>query len=125
MNKFLPVLGRVLLAQIFLVQVVMLALNFMNTPDGYQGYQAWLGSHGLPGIMAPLIILVQMVGGLFLLLGFKTRVTAMVMAVYALLLILLIGAPDVPLLQYLAVIGGLLLLASQPSMACSLDNLKK
>ena len=123
MNKYLAVLGRVLLAQIFLVQVIMLINSFMNNPTGYEQYQMGLANYGLPGIFAPLIILIQMVGGLALLLGYKTRIAAIVMAVYA-LLIMLAGLTPAPL-QYLAIVGGLLMLAANAEMALSLDGCRK
>jgi len=110
------------MAQIFLVQVVALVINFMNNPSGYQEYQAGLGSLGLPGIFAPLIILINLIGGLGLLLGYKTKVVALIMAIYVVALIFLL---KLPLLQYLAIAGGLLLLNANPNTACSLDNLKK
>jgi putative oxidoreductase len=124
MNKYVAVLGRLLLAFLFLAQMFVLIKGISN-PGGYEGYQAWLGAHGLPGVFAPLIILIQLIGGALLLLGFKTKLAAIVMAVYTVFLIVFIGAPDVPLLQYLAITGGLLVLAANPTMACSLDNLKK
>ena len=123
MNKYLAVLGRVLLAQIFLVQVIMLINSFMSNPTGYEQYQMGLASHGLPGIFAPLIILIQMVGGLALLLGYKTRIAAIVMAVYA-LFIMLTGLTPAPL-QYLAIVGGLLVLAANAETAFSLDSCRK
>lgn len=122
MQKYLATVARILLAQIFLVQVVALIISFMNNPSGYQDYQAGLGSLGLPGIFAPLIILLNLVGGLTLLLGYKTKVFALIMAIYVVVLIFLL---KLPLLQYLAIAGGLLLLHANPSTPCSLDNLKK
>ena len=122
MQKYLTTLGRILLAQIFLVQVVALVINFMNNPSGYQEYQAGLGSLGLPGIFAPLIILINLVGGLGLFLGYKTKGVALAMAVYVIALTFLL---KLPLLQYLSIAGGLLLLYANPSTACSLDNCKK
>ncbi len=123
MNKYLAVLGRVLLAQIFLVQVIMLINSFMSNPTGYEQYQMGLANYGLPGIFAPLIILIQMVGGLALLLGYKTRIAAIVMAVYA-LFIMLAGLTPAPL-QYLAIVGGLLVLAANAETAFSLDSCRK
>ena len=76
MNKYLSVLGRLLLAQIFLLQVAFLIINFVNTPNSYEQYQFALAQHGLPGIFAPLIVLVQLVFGLALLVGYKTRLAA-------------------------------------------------
>ncbi|WP_036301400.1 DoxX family protein [Methylotenera sp. L2L1] len=122
MQKYLATAARVLLAQLFLLQVVALIVGFTSNPDGYQQYQAGLGSLGLPGIFAPLIIFVNFVGGLALLLGYKTKAFALFMAIYIVALTLLL---KLPVLQYLAIAGGLLLLYVNPNTACSLDNCKK
>jgi putative oxidoreductase len=122
MQKYLATAARILLSQIFLVQVIALVISFMNNPSGYQDYQAGLGSMGLPGIFAPLIILINLVGGLALLLGYKTKAFALIMAIYVVVLIFIL---KLPLLQYLAIAGGLLLLHTSPNTPCSLDNLKK
>ena len=122
MQKYLTTVARVLLSQLFLVQVIVLVIGFLNNPDGYQQYQTSLGNMGLPGIFAPLIILVNAIGGLALLLGYKTKAFALVMTVYVVGLTFLLGLPP---LQYLAIAGGLLLLHANPHTACSLDNLKK
>ncbi|PKO25701.1 MAG: hypothetical protein CVU35_02825 [Betaproteobacteria bacterium HGW-Betaproteobacteria-8] len=123
MNKYLAVLGRVLLAQIFLVQVFMLINSFMSNPAGYEQYQMGLANQGLPGVFAPLIILILLVGGLALLLGYKTRMVAIIMAVYA-LFIMLVGLTPAPL-QYLAIVGGLLVLAANGETPFSLDSCRK
>lgn len=124
MNKYLSVLGRLLLAQIFLLQAVFLIINFVNTPNGYLEYQMALGQHGLPGIFAPLIILIQLVCGAALLLGYKTRLAALTLAVYALVVLVLAAVGSNPF-SSLALIGGLLIIATNPTTAFSLDNLKK
>jgi putative oxidoreductase len=59
---------------------------------------------------------------LALLLGYKTKVAALSMAIYAVIIAVLL---HLPLLQYLAIAGGLLMLHLNPVTACSLDNLKK
>jgi putative oxidoreductase len=122
MQKYLATAARVLLAQIFLLQVIALIVGFMSNPTGYQEYQAGLGSLGLPGIFAPLIIFMNLVGGAGLLLGYKTKAFALIMAVYIVILSFILR---LPVLQYLAIAGGLLLLYVNPITACSLDNLKK
>jgi putative oxidoreductase len=122
MQRYLTALARILLAQIFLLQIVMLLYGFFSNPNGYQEYQMGLGSLGLPGIFAPLIILVNLVGGLALFFGFKTKFFALFMAIYAVIISFLL---KLPVLQYLAIAGGLLLLYLHPETACSLDNLKK
>jgi putative oxidoreductase len=122
MQRYLPTVARILLAQVFLLQITMLIIGFFSNPDGYAQYQAQLGSLGLAGIFAPLIILVQLVGGLALFLGYKTKFFALFMAIYAVIISFLL---HLPVLQYLAIAGGLLMLYLNPAMACSLDNLKK
>lgn len=77
MTKFLSFLGRVLLAQIFLVAILFQLAIIFNSPSGYENYQVYLGHFGLPGVFAPLMILVQLLFGLSLLLGFKTKLSLM------------------------------------------------
>ena len=122
MQRYLTALARILLAQVFLLQVIMLLVGFFNQPDGYAQYQASLGSLGLASIFAPLIILVQLVGGLALFFGYKTKFFAIFMAIYAVIISLLL---HLPVLQYLAIAGGLLMLYLNPTTACSVDNIKK
>lgn len=122
MNKILSVLGRLFLAQLFLLQVIALIYGFLNNPNGYLDYQMALGQNGLPGIFAPLIILVQLVGGLALLLGYKTKNAAILMAAYSVFIALALGLSP---FQYLAIVGGLLTLAANPVTAYSLDSRKK
>ncbi len=121
MQRYLPTLARILLAQVFLIQVAALIVGFFSNPDGYEQYRAGLASLGLPGIFAPLIILIQLVGGLALLVGFKTKFFALFMAVYAVIISVLL---HLPVLQYLAIAGGLLMLYLNPITAFSVDNLK-
>lgn len=122
MQRYLTALARILLAQIFLLQIIMLIYGFFNNPNGYLEYQMGLGSLGLPGVFAPLIILVNFVGGLALFLGYKTKFFALFMAIYAVIISFLL---HLPVLQYLAIAGGLLMLYLHPETAFSLDNLKK
>ncbi len=129
MQHYLTALARILLAQIFLVAILITVSQITNTPDGYSAYTAYLGAHGLPGIFAPLTILIQAVFGLGLLLGFKTKLCAYVLAAYAVFIALFMKLQEpaglILTLQYLAIAGGLLLLAVHHNTACSLDNLKK
>jgi putative oxidoreductase len=122
MQRYLTALARILLAQIFLLQIIMLIYGFFNNPNGYLEYQMGLGQLGLPGIFAPLIILVNLVGGLGLFFGYKTKFFALFMAIYAVVISFLL---KLPVLQYLAIAGGLLLLHLHPETSCSIDNLKK
>jgi putative oxidoreductase len=129
MNQYIAVFARILLAQIFVVAVFITLSQITNNPDGYQAYTAYLAAHGLVGFFAPLTIFIQLVFGLGLLLGFKTKICAYVLAVYALFIALFMKLQEpgglILTLQYLAIAGGLIMVALHDKMACSLDNLKK
>ena len=129
MNKYIEVFARILLAQIFLIAVLITLSQITSNPDGYQAYTAYLAAHGLVGFFAPLTIFIQLVFGLGLLLGFKTKICAYVLAAYAIFIALFIKLQEVNglilTLQYLAISGGLIMVALHEKMACSLDNLNK
>ncbi len=126
MQSYQTAIARVLLALVFLGLVLLRLSSITSNPDGYLQYQVTLGQFGLPGIFAPLLILVQLVGGAALLVGFKTKIAARVLAVLALFLAVVLGRmiPEVFFL-YLGIAGGMLLLGTYPQTALSLDNLKK
>jgi putative oxidoreductase len=126
MNKYIPVVARLLLAQIFVVAIVIQLMIIMQNPTGYEEFRIYLGQHGLPGIFAPLMIIVQLLGGLALLLGFRTRTAAYVMAAYAVFVAFALRFNEpIIFMQYLAIAGGLLALAALSPTACSLDNLQR
>jgi putative oxidoreductase len=126
MQSYQTTIARVLLALVFLGLVLLRLSSITSNPDGYLQYQMTLGQFGLPGIFAPLLILVQLVGGLALLVGFKTKIAARVMTALALFLAIVLGRmiPEVFFL-YLGIAGGMLLLSTYPQTALSLDNIKK
>jgi putative oxidoreductase len=126
MQKYLAVLARLLLAQIFLLHMIIQVGMILNSPTGYDDYQMALGMHGLPGIFAPLTVGIELIFGLALFLGYKTRLSASVLAVYAVFVALALKLGDpIAFMQYLAIAGGYLALTAIAPTACSLDNLKK
>ena len=132
MNTFLNVAARILLAQVYLiVGLYAHVYQSLNNPVFYQNFQQYLGSFGLPGIFAPLMILIEIVGAVLLLIGFKTRFAAWMLALYSIFIALMFhnnfANPQELLscLQYLAVAGGMLAIAANPASAWSIDGLKK
>ena len=129
MEKFMGLIARVLLALIFFVSVLLILNNIITTPNGYSMYQDMLGARGLPGIFAPISILIQFIFGLSLILGYKIKKTAYILAGYTFIwaityfLNTLAGQPLLlNSLQYLALTGGLLHLGSNPNTGISLDS---
>jgi len=126
MQKYQTAAARILLGLVFLGLVLLRLSAIMSNPDGYLQYQVTLGQFGLPSIFAPLLILIQLLGGLALLLGFKTQLFARILAALAIFLAIVLGRvlPEVFFL-YMGIAGGMLLLSIYPQTACSIDNLKK
>tara|TARA_B110000967_G_scaffold204585_1_gene247386 strand:+ start:2267 stop:2671 length:405 start_codon:yes stop_codon:yes gene_type:complete len=129
MEKFFGLFARVLLALIFFVSVLFILNNIITTPNGYAMYQDMLGARGLPGIFAPISIVIQLVAGLFLILGYKIKMMAYILSGYALIWAIIyfvsaLGGQPLLLmtLQYLAISGGLLHLASNPDTGMSIDS---
>ena len=77
MDKLISVVARLLMAQLFI-------LSGWQKLTGFSGTEAYFSSLGIPlvSVVAPLVILVELGGGLALLLGFKARWVAAVMAAF-------------------------------------------
>ncbi|MBA3695584.1 MAG: DoxX family protein [Methylotenera sp.] len=126
MQKYQTAVARILLALVFLGAVILRLLAITSHPNGYIDYQVTLGQLGLPSIFAPLLILVELIAGLGLLVGYKTKVFAYVLAGLALFLAIVLGRFDFQsMFIYLGITGGMLLLAANPQTSCAVDNIKK
>lgn len=123
MCRFKTTVARILLGLVFFGVVVLKLMAIMSTPDGYLQYQMMLGHFGLPAVFAPLLILVQFVGGLALIVGYKTKIAAQVMAALALFMGVVLGQASLDaFFAYAGVAGGMLLLSIYPQTALSMDQ---
>lgn len=114
-------MGRALLALMFL-------LAGLNKISGYAGTQGYMESMGVPGALLPLVILLEVGGGLTLMLGWYTRITAYLLAGFTLVATLIfhssLGDQTQMLffLKNLAITGGLLLVAVHGAGPWSIDT---
>lgn len=114
--------GRILLAAMFVLA------GFGKLTD-IAGTAGWFGSIGLPAptILAVLVGLLELVGGLAVIVGYKTRIAALALAVFAIGATLIAHTNFADMMQFLifqknfAVVGGLLVLAFAGAGALSLD----
>jgi putative oxidoreductase len=113
--------GRILLALMFL-------LAGLNKISGYAGMQGYMESMGVPGALLPLVIVLEVLGGITLMLGWHTRVTAFLLAGFTLLATLIfhsnLGDQTQMLffLKNLSITGGLLMVVSHGAGPYSIDN---
>ncbi|MDO6685775.1 MULTISPECIES: DoxX family protein [unclassified Agarivorans] len=113
--------ARLLLALIFIV-------SGYGKIAGYAGTQAYMEAMGVPGMLLPLVIALELVGGLAILVGWKTRAIAFLLAGFSVVSGLLFHFnPDdqiqmIMLMKNVAIAGGFLLLVAHGAGAYSLDN---
>jgi putative oxidoreductase len=76
-DKLISVAARLLMAQLFII-------SGWEKLTGFNGTVGYMASMGIPlaGVVTPLIILIELGGGLALLFGFKTRWVAAVIALF-------------------------------------------
>jgi putative oxidoreductase len=111
--------GRVMIATLFVVAGV-------SKIAAYAGTQAYMQSAGVPGALLPLVILVELGGGIAIILGLYTRLAALVLAGFSIITALLFhtGADQVSqimLLKNVGLAGGFLFLVGNGAGRLSLD----
>lgn len=77
-TRYAAPVGRVFLAAIFLIAGV-------QKIGGYAGVQGYMDAMGVPGALLPLVILLEIGGGLALLLGWRVRLWAVLLGGFSLL----------------------------------------
>ena len=118
---YLITIGRVLMSIMFIQAGV-------EKIFGYAGSQGYMESHGIPGMLLPLVILVEAGGGLCVLLGLFTRWTAIALAGFCVLAAILFHWQPGDMMQMInfmkniTIAGGFLILAGAGPGALALDN---
>ncbi|MCL4170778.1 UNVERIFIED_CONTAM: hypothetical protein GTU68_007929, partial [Idotea baltica] len=73
LQTYSPFVGRVFISMIFL----MAGINKIN---GYEGTAAYMTAMGVPSALLPLVIFTEIVGAVAIILGFKTKTVAFLLA---------------------------------------------
>ena len=113
------VIGRALLAFIFIIAG-------WGKLTAYQATQGYMEAMGVPGGLLPLTILMELGGGIAILLGLQTRLVALGLAGFSIVTALIFhsGAEDsINLMKNLAMAGGFIFLALHGAGKISLDVL--
>lgn len=121
MDKVIELAGRVLLGHIFL-------LAGINKISGYEGTAGYMEAMGVPGMLLPLVIILELVAGLALIVGFKTKWAAAALAGFTVLAAVLFHADFSDQTQMIlfmknwAITGGLLLVYVYGAGELSIDR---
>ena len=116
-------LGRVLISLMFLT-------SGLSKISGYAATQGYMEAMGVPSVLLPLVIAVEVLGGLAVILGWHTRIAAFLLAGFSLLSAILFHAnfgdqmQMIMFMKNLAIAGGFLMIVSLGGGAYALDNLK-
>ena len=122
MNASLTLFGRVGLSLIFII-------SGWGKIAAYAGTQQYMASAGLPGSLLPLVIALELGGGLAILAGAFTRWIALALAVFSLVTAALFhahlgdAAQAINFWKNVAMAGGFLMLAANGAGTLSLDHL--
>jgi putative oxidoreductase len=120
-NNLFNLLGRLLLAALFLPAGLQKLF-------GYAGTQGYMEAMGVPGALLPLVILLEIGGGLALIAGFKVRWTSVVLAGFCAVSAFIFHYQPQDQMQMIlfmkniALAGSFLILASVGAGKFSLDN---
>jgi putative oxidoreductase len=122
-EPYAGLIGRVLIAVLFV-------LSGWSKIGGYAGTQGYMQSAGVPGGLLPLVILLELGGGLAIIAGFYTRVVALLLAGFTVLTALLFhtGADQIQQIMFmknLGLAGGFLFLFANGAGRLSVDHLLK
>jgi len=122
LTKFTDAPARALMAIIFI-------LSGIGKIGAFESTQGYLEAFGLPGILLAPTILFEVGAGLFLLVGFKTRFVAVLLAGFAIVSAMIFHADfsdqiqQIMFLKNVAMVGGFLLLAKVGAPGFSVDQL--
>lgn len=112
--------GRIFIAAIFLESGI-------GKIGGYAGTQGYMESAGVPGMLLPAVIALEIVGAIAIIVGYRTQLVAVLLAGFSLLSALLFHADFgdqmqfISLMKNVAIAGGFLVLAARGAGAWSLD----
>lgn len=121
MNDWLVVLGRLGLAWLFID-------SGWAKIAAYAGSQQYLESGGLPGMLLPLVIAIEVGGGIAIVLGLFTRWVALALAVFSIVAAVLFHLPHfsdpmqaIHVWKNVSIAGGFCVLAAHGAGRYSVD----
>ena len=107
---------------------IMFFMSGLTKISQYAGTQGYMEAMGVPGFLLPLVILTEAVGGLAIILGWKTKYVAIALAGFTVLSAILFHADFsnqaemTNFMKNIAIAGGFLTLFVHGAGAYSLDN---
>ena len=121
MEKVSQLVARLFLGHIFLLAGV-------SKISGYEGTQGYMDAMGVPGMLLPAVILLEIVGGLAIIIGWQTKWASIALAGFTVIAAFIFHndfSDQIQMILFMkniAITGGLMLLAVHGAGAFSIDN---
>lgn len=121
LNNMITLLARILMS-------VMFIMAGWGKIGGYAGTQGYMESVGVPGMLLPAVIALELLGGIAILVGFKARYAALLLAGFSFVAALIFHAnfadqmQAILFMKNMAITGGLLYIFANGAGKLSLDK---
>ncbi len=121
LTQYAAPIGRLFISFIFIMAGI-------TKITGYAGTVGYMESQGVPGALLPAVILTELGFGILVLIGFKTRIAAFLLAGFTILAALFFHTnfaeqmQQILFMKNIAIAGGLLFLVANGPGILSIDN---
>jgi len=121
MINILDLCARILISALFFINGIFKIMN-------YDGAISWMEGYGVPGALLIPAILLEVLGPVLIILGYKTKITAAILSLFCLITAIIFHndfSDQMQLTSFLkniALSGGFLFLVINGSKKFSLDN---
>ncbi len=109
MNKYIELIARLSFAGVFL-------MSGIGKISSFTGMQAYMSSQGIPGMLLPLVIALEIIAPIMIIIGWHTRLAAIALAIFTLATAFLFHfnfddqIQSIMFMKNIMITGGLLLL---------------
>lgn len=120
-ENYSGLVGRVLISFMFL-------MSGLSKIGSYEGTQGYMEAMGVPGSLLPLVIAFEVLAPLAIIVGFKTRIAAFLLAGFSLLSAVLFHAnfddqmQAIMFMKNVTIAGGFMFLVAHGAGKFSIDN---
>jgi putative oxidoreductase len=121
LNTFAAPIGRIFLAMMFF-------MSGLSKIGNYAGTQGYMEAMGVPGALLPLVIALEVLGGLAIILGWQTKIASVALAGFCVVSAVMFHndfsnqAEMSSFMKNVTIAGGFLLLVAHGPGAYALDN---
>ncbi len=121
LNTYSSLIGRILISLIFLMAGI-------NKIFAYAATEGYMQAMGVPGVLLPMVILLEIVGAVAIIIGYKTKLFAFLLAGFSIVSAFLFHfnfadqTQSALFMKNIAIAGGFLFLVANGAGLVSIDN---